>query len=140
MDIRRGGYRERVVVWGDGPARSPILPRRALACSRGMAASGPIGGTRSTAASSWASPRGDGQHARRAHCRSDQFARKPRPARGSPAWATEPQIALHGVPPFGAPGPRYTEFVGGEMAVFVFGEGGTEPWKEGPRSWPLLST
>jgi hypothetical protein len=31
MDIRRGAYRERVVVWADGPAQSPILPRRALA-------------------------------------------------------------------------------------------------------------
>ncbi len=31
MDIRRGAYPERVVVWADGPAQSPILPRRALA-------------------------------------------------------------------------------------------------------------
>jgi hypothetical protein len=129
------------VVWGDGPARSPGLPRRALAYSRGVAAaSGPMGGTRSTASASRASPRGDGQHARRAHCWSDQFARKPWPARGSPAWVTEPQIAVHGVPLFGAPGPRHNEFVCGEMAIFVFGEGRTEPRKEGPRSWPLLTT
>ena len=38
----------------------------------------------------------------------------------------EPQIAVHGVPLFGAPGPRYIEFVGGDMAIFVFGEGRTE--------------
>ena len=39
----------------------------------------------------------------------------------------EPQIAVHGVPLFGAPGLRNIEFVGGEMAIFVFGEGRTEP-------------
>src|SRR4028119_1780601 len=89
MDIRRGGYGECPAVRGDSPIRSPILPRRALAYSRGVAAaSGPIGGTRSTASASRASPRGDGQHARRAHRGSDQFARNPWPARGSPAWVT----------------------------------------------------
>jgi hypothetical protein len=38
------------------------------------------------------------------------------------------------------PDPGIVEFVGGEMAIFVFGEGKTEPRKEGPRPWPLLTT
>ena len=176
MDIRHGAYRERVVVWADGPARSPILPRRVLACSRGVAAaSGPVGGSQLTASASWASPWGADEcpcggggapkNAPRRRRRCPRSARSSlagpeaphvrdkrsrvrrlleeagRPhSRGLPVLALallrdlhgvvqgldEPQIAVHGVPLFGAPGLRYIEFVGGDTAIFVFGEGRTE--------------
>jgi len=87
----------------------------------------------------------------------DAFSRKPAVPTlvGCPPWRSRCSVTLTGWSKASMANPksrytgcrssvplglRHTEFVCGEMAIFVLGEGKTEPRKGWPRSWPLLST